>query len=47
VWLGPVEQIAERVHAQRERFGLTYYTVRGDLDLLAATRPVVAALAGR
>jgi alkanesulfonate monooxygenase SsuD/methylene tetrahydromethanopterin reductase-like flavin-dependent oxidoreductase (luciferase family) len=47
VWIGSVERIAERLHAQRERYGISYYTVLGDLDLLAATLPVVAALAGR
>jgi probable F420-dependent oxidoreductase len=46
IWVGSVEEIAEDLRARRDRLGLSYYAILGDLELLHAGAPVVAALAG-
>jgi probable F420-dependent oxidoreductase len=46
VWLGSVDEIVDRLRDRREQFGITYYTILGDLELLEAAAPIVAALAG-
>lgn len=46
VWLGTVGEIVGRLRGRRERFGISYYTILGDLALLEAGAPIVAALAG-
>ena len=42
--VGTVEEIGERLHARRDRWGFSYHVVQGDKALEMA--PVVAALAG-
>lgn len=46
VWIGTVDAIVDRLRGWRERLGISYYTILGDLELLEAGAPIVAALAG-
>ena len=46
VWIGPVDAIVDRLRRWRERLGISYYAILGDLELLEAGAPIVAALAG-
>jgi hypothetical protein len=42
--IGSVDQIVETLQERRERYGISYITVFGDIDAFA---PVVARLAGK
>jgi len=42
-WFGSVEQICEKLEAARERWGVSYFVLQGNVDDMA---PVVARLAG-
>ena len=46
VWIGAVDAIVDRLRSWRERLGISYYAILGDLELLEAGAPIVAALAG-
>ena len=46
VWIGAVDAIVDRLRGWRERLGISYYAILGDLELLEAGAPIVAALAG-
>ena len=46
IWVGSVDAICAQLLLRREQFGISYQTIVGDYETLAAAAPVVERLAG-